>query len=545
VRNLEKSDYTTLHADYTESIDAIKRAIAVLKKQSADTAQKASFIQVSEDLQKLSLIPDGAKHAIDMFVQQGEEDLSEGVGVTAPEANGYEFQSSGVVDMLSKLQSKFIDEQTSIEKKEVAARIAFDLLSQDMNEQIKQGGKDKKSKSVTKANTLGHKASASGDMNSAETLKADDSKFLSDLKSTCSTKASDFASRQTLRAGEITAIEKAIAIISGTAVSGSATKHLPTLVQESTSLSQLRSNMNTQTQKRVSQYLEERATTLNSRVLAAVAQHAGANPFNKVKKMISGMVTKLMEQANQEAGEKGFCDKELSTNKQTRTAKTDEVATLTAQIESLSASIAKLAGSIAALGKEVASLDTSMATSVTQRTEEKSKNSATVKDAQEAQTAVAQALTVLKDFYEKAADATALVQAPFKGQQSESGGVLALLEVIASDFARLESETSSAEATAQKAHSKFMTDSKESKATKSAQIDSKNEKKQDQNQAMTVANNDLTGTQKQLDAALKYYDSLKPKCVNEGTTYADRVAKRKEEIDSLQQGLKMLAGESI
>jgi len=319
---------------------------------------------------------------------------------------------------------------------------------------------------------------------------------------------------------------------------------LPGLVQESTSLSQLRTNMNAQMQQRVSQYLEEQATRLNSRVLAAVAQHAGANPFNKVKKMISSMVTKLMEQANQEAGEKGFCDKELATNKQTRTAKTDEASTLTAQIESLSASIAKLTGSIATLGSEVSSLDTSMATSVKQRFEEKSKNSATVKDAQAAQTAVAQALTVLKDFYEKAADATAFVQAPFKGQQSESSGVLAMLEVIASDFARLESDTSSAEATAQSGHSKFMTDSKESKATKSAQIESKTEKKQDQDQAMTVAKNDLDGTQKQLAAALKYYDSLKPKCVNEGTTYDDRVAKRKEEIASMQTALKTLAGEA-
>ena len=63
----------------------------------------------------------------------------------------------------------------------------------------------------------------------------------------------------------------------------------------------------------------------------------------------------------------------------------------------------------------------------------------------EAQTAVAQALTVLKEFYEKAAEATALLQGkqkpevfdePYTGMQSESGGVLGMLEVIASDFAR-------------------------------------------------------------------------------------------------------------
>ena len=44
------------------------------------------------------------------------------------------------------------------------------------------------------------------------------------------------------------------------------------------------------------------------------------------------------------------------------------------------------------------------------RAEENAKNTATIADAQAAQTAVAQALTVLKDFYEKAGEATAFAQ---------------------------------------------------------------------------------------------------------------------------------------
>merc|ERR1719475_31869 len=48
VRNIEKADYDKTHQDYSESVDALERAIAVLKKQTADTKQKAdSFIQVS------------------------------------------------------------------------------------------------------------------------------------------------------------------------------------------------------------------------------------------------------------------------------------------------------------------------------------------------------------------------------------------------------------------------------------------------------------------------------------------------------------------
>merc|ERR1719387_2923928 len=42
VRKIEKSDYDALHKDYSESVDALQRAIAVLKKQAHDRKQKSS-----------------------------------------------------------------------------------------------------------------------------------------------------------------------------------------------------------------------------------------------------------------------------------------------------------------------------------------------------------------------------------------------------------------------------------------------------------------------------------------------------------------------
>merc|ERR1719230_474752 len=173
--------------------------------------------------------------------------------------------------------------------------------------------------------------------------------------------------------------------------------------------------------------------------------------------MIKDLITKLMEEANEEAEHKGWCDTELSTNEQTRKEKTEAVETLNAEIDQLNASIAKLTEDISELTKAVAELDAAMAKATKLRQAEKAKNTETISDAGEAQTAVAQALTVLKEFYAKAAEATALLQAepeifdsPYKGMQSENGGVVGMLEVIESDFARLESDTKAAEATAQK-----------------------------------------------------------------------------------------------
>merc|ERR1719398_207489 len=73
VREIEKADYDALHKDYSESVDALQRAIAVLKKQAHDRTQKSALVQVSS-LKSLSLIPDNAKVAIDAFLQQSGED---------------------------------------------------------------------------------------------------------------------------------------------------------------------------------------------------------------------------------------------------------------------------------------------------------------------------------------------------------------------------------------------------------------------------------------------------------------------------------------
>merc|ERR1719224_438330 len=112
--------------------------------------------------------------------------------------------------------------------------------------------------------------------------------------------------------------------------------------------------------------------------------------------MIKDLIVKLMEEANEEAEHKGWCDTELSTNEQVRKEKTEAVETLHATIDELEASIAKLTEEIKTLTEEVAELTAAMAKATKLRQEEKAKNAETIEDADEAQAATAQAITVLK-----------------------------------------------------------------------------------------------------------------------------------------------------
>merc|ERR1719498_1020051 len=219
---------------------------------------------------------------------------------------------------------------------------AYDMLMQDLTAQIKKAQQDRDDKAAEKTKSLQAKADAEGDLKDTTATKDADAKYLTDLTAECEQKASDFESRQQLRADEIVAIEKAIEIISSGAVSGNADKHLPAMLQKGSSLAQLRADLNTQAQTRVANYLSSKAKQLNSRVLSSVAARVSADPFKKVKKMIKDLIVRLMEEANEEAEHKGWCDTELSTNEQTRKEKTEAVETLHAEIDQLEASIAKL-----------------------------------------------------------------------------------------------------------------------------------------------------------------------------------------------------------
>merc|ERR1719236_183950 len=163
--------------------------------------------------------------------------------------------------------------------------------------------------------------------------------------------------------------------------------------------------------------------------------------------MIKDLIARLQAEAAEEAEHKGWCDTELASNEATRKEKTEAVEMLHAEIDELEASIAKMTEEITGLQQAIADLDKAVKEATEIRQAEKAKNTETIADSKEAQDAVAKATAILKEFYAKAGEATALMQqpeifdSPYKGMQSESGGVLGMLEVIESDFARLESDT--------------------------------------------------------------------------------------------------------
>lgn len=552
IRKSENKEYTETHLDYSESIDALERAVQTLKKREKDVPQSLVQLQKVTELKRM---PTQAKHVLASFLQSAAS-ASDG----APEANAYEFQSTSVVDMLEKLRIRFQDERLVLEKEEMNKKAAFQQMLQKLTDDINYAKKQVSEKSQAKAQAEEDAATAKGDLAETKASKAEDETYLRDSLAGCAQKSKDYEARQVTRSEEIEAIQKAIEIISSPDVSGAGDKHLPGLLQErkrSSVLAQLRRGDQSAKEKAVSLLLQA-SQEAKSDLLAMVANRVGEDPFAKVKKMIKDLIVKLMNEANDEADHKGFCDKELATNKATRDEKSAEVEQLTAQIDELTSKNAKLTQDIADLNQAVTELNAAVKKATEARITEKTANSATLADAKAASSAVTRAITVLKQYYAKAAKNTAFVQkkgweddapetfdSPYKGQQAESGGVMGMLEVIQSDFARLEAETSSAEDEAQREHDTFLADSAQDKEVKEKEARHKGFDKVRTERALNQAGKDLKATQAELDAALEYFDKLKPQCIDTGLSYEERVAKRKAEIQSLQEALKVLSGEDI
>jgi hypothetical protein len=553
LREKEKADFEATLRDYEESLDALDRAIVVLKKQSSDVPQAMMLLQKVVATHK---VPQSARRTIEAFMAL--QNQADPLSVTAPQAAAYEFQSGGVVEMLENLRDKFQKEKNDLEKDEMGAKHAYDLMMLELKDSISAAESMRATKAKMKAGKEADAATDKGSLADTTASKEEDEKYLEDLVAQCEQKSNDFASRQQLRGEELEAIMKAIEIISSPEVAGNAGKHGVALAQ---SFALRASHKSKSAAPSVVSYIQGAADKYQSKGLRMLAMQVAeaerelADPFKKVKKMIDSMITKLLEEANEESDKKGWCDKEMAVNGQTREDKTEEVNTLSAEMDKLKADIMKLGQQIADLSTAISETDAAMVNATDIRLAEKDKNKDTIEDAKAAQTAVGQAISVLKDFYAKAATATALVQGkqtpeeeapetfdePYTGMGGASGGVVGLLEVIESDFNKLEAETAAAEDEAAKEYDRFMAESKKDKAVKTADMDYKKKTKTQKESDLSDTEGDLKGTEKELQSALFYYEKIKPQCVDAGVSYEERVAKREAEIESLKTALKILS----
>merc|ERR1719487_2663640 len=282
-RGEAKAVFDTVHADYTESIDAVQRALATLKAGPGLSA--ASLLQV-KSLLSLNKVPAQNKNKILAFLQNAPTNalLQDAEMLEQPQAKAVNYESSSgtIIEMVESLGDKFEDERAAIEEKEANEKHTFDMMMQDLNSQVTYATEELDSKTAFKAKTEEDKAANEGELADTSASKAADEKALADLTAECEQTAIDFEARQKTRQEELDAIGEAIEIMSSDTVAGSGAKHLPTFVQKKgAALAQLRSSSMSSVQQAVATYLNDQAHRQNSRILSLLATKVAADPFKK------------------------------------------------------------------------------------------------------------------------------------------------------------------------------------------------------------------------------------------------------------------------
>merc|ERR1719313_1548184 len=305
------------------------------------------------------------------------------------------------------------------------------------------------------------------------------------------------------------------------------------------------------------------AEKVHSKALERLAQEVAAHlsgPFDEVNNMIQKMIFRLMAEQKDEDDHKNWCDLELEKTNSSKINKEDKIEALTAKIDDAQATIQKLMEDIKAANEMIAAIDAHVAEATEIREIGKKENELALADAQSAQKAVANAVSVLRDFYKNSGEVpkepweflqgVELPENPATWDSSYTGvadpmaqpaGIISVLEGIGAEFATMEADTKAQEAMDKKAYDESMSECaiEKSRRTKEAEVKTQEKKRlQDKVEAMTKQRKQISD---ELEAVVQYLKDLRPACVEGDSTYEDRKAARAKEIDALQQAQQILA----
>jgi len=573
IRKKEKADYDTADAELAETVDMLRRAIAILEKEMSKTGflQTSSMSKVKDALSALVMAEgvrgvsgaDAAKLAA--LLQDNDLELQPG---GAPDPAAYKSKSGGIVsameDMLEKAEAQRADGQ----KAEMEANHNFKMLKQSLEDSVANQDKELAESKKAKALAEEDKATAEGEVQRVQKEIAADEKKLKDLQHECMTKAEDHETEQKERSEELTALATAKKIIKEK--TGGAAKRAYDLDQQdpdaTASFLQIRARTHTgvkarEIKDRVVSMIQGLAKETQVPALAQLALRIrslsmlSADPFAKVKGMIQEMIEKLVKEAQEEAEHKAFCDKEMAETEAKKADKEEEVDDLNTKIDRAAAKIAKLKETIAVLEEELGKIASEQKTADDTRMAEKEAWGAAKSDFEQGLEGVQMALEVLRDYYAEKDDA-ALIQ----GAQSDLGdamslaqsgkssgaasGIIGMLEVAESDFSKMLAEGSAAEDMAQSEYEALTEDNKVLTAEKETAVKYKGKDKKETEAFLSETKDDLGTTQEELDAVLEYYDKLKPQCIAKPEPYAERKKRREKEIAGLKEALDILEAES-
>merc|ERR1719343_848972 len=255
------------------------------------------------------------------------------------------------------------------------------------------------------------------------------------------------------------------------------------------------------------------------------------------------MIAKLENEANAEAEEKAYCDEQIAKTEFKKGELEDDIAKATSKIDRAAARSAKLKSEIktleGALAKDQAEMDKI-------RFDTHADFDAAKADLELGLSGFRKALRLLRDYY---ASGDSMLQQPAKPEIHEEssgagGGIIDILEVVESDFAKNLAKEEATEADAQAEYEKVSQENAVTKKVKEQDVKYKDQEAKSMDATVVEYSADRDAANNELSAVLEYYAKIKERCIAKPETYEERKRRREAEIEGLKQALTILKEET-
>jgi len=553
LRDEQNQNFENAKKDLESTIAAIKNATMALQDAKGGFMEvaKTQIVQSALEFANLADIPPKDRDMVAMLLQ--EEPLL-AHGDEAKHIKKYSFKSGNIIELLKSLLGTFEKELSTAIKEETNSQNAYDLAKQarDASSGVKQQSKDEKTQ---------FSADIKGDIAQLESSKKSttedlevDSKSLGSAKTSCIVKKQEWQERSAVREAELEALTTAINILSK--VTGISTKAPQNPVPPTSPLEEKADSFLQIDDPRTMaiKLLKQHASITHSLVLERLAQELSlhvSEPFDKVINMIQKMMFRLMDEQREEDEHKSWCEKEVKKTNVTIEHKEDKVDDTSLKINSARARAQGLINDIRDAEHLVSKMVSHMKEATEIRDAGKDENAKALADAQDAQRAIAQAISVIKSFYKDTGavellqrDPVSLPNKPANWESQYTGaadpmnqpdGIISVLQKTASEFATMEADTRAQEETDQKDYDEDMKNSEIEKARRSKEAEIKGQERRQLLSKIDSLTSAKKHTDKELGAVSHYLKDLEPACMEGDATYETRKAARTDEIKSLKQ----------
>lgn len=565
IRKKEHQSYLQNEQAFVETLDEVNRTLEVLRADGPKGSTRRSMAEIQQAvrhcLERTTLQFNRAdKSTLESFFRA----TSSATAPAAPTPNNsfmqqtssslgaaaapFQSQLAPLIELVDLIRTDTEKNRNLASEDEERSGRASQLMNQSLGTEIESGKKALSIKQAEVAQSTERSSQKQAEVTETSYILKETTKYLNGVYGDCRAKAREWKERVKLRSDELTAIGEAKRILTSEAAKR---------IQASTPTAFLQLQLEQQQAPVRRHSVDPLINIMDSKNTDAAVMSflettvkmadRTRDPFASVRKMIQGMLSRLFNAAADEKDQKAWCDEEMAKTTKQQDIKNRDITKLTNRVDEMDATMSQLSDELAQLNKDLSEMNQTAAEATEIRTKERTAAELAIKEYGEAQSLLQNAMSVLQDFYAEKQSMLQNNAGPPPAwdedagtQEDKASGVIGLLEIALADFQKLEQEARISENAAEGEYKTLMNESQVRKAVFTKNVEYKSTGKVKLASALQRSKADLQGYQRELAAVEEYFKKLQPSCTVKSESFEERAARRKQEIESLQEALQIL-----